>query len=235
MCRYTIDRPDGRAYTPTMSLAGVRSASLDQGAAALDEVERGFDELDFRRAMGRFPTGVTVVTMLGRAGEAYGVTVNAFMSVSLEPPLIAVSLGMSARAHPTMSASERFAVSVLAEDQRDLSDLFAGRRSPSGEDPFVSFRGFPVIAGAVAHVLCRMHSRFDAGDHTIFVGEVEALRTSPGAPLVFHRGRYGALDSAAEGGQAGTGRGVGLEPAADGGRVPAGRAGGPDPGPDGAS
>jgi flavin reductase (DIM6/NTAB) family NADH-FMN oxidoreductase RutF len=182
-----------------MSLAGVRTVAPDQGAAALEEGERGFDELDFRRTMGRFPTGVTVVTMLGPGGEAYGVTVNAFMSVSLEPPLIAVSLGRSARAHPTLSASERFAVSVLAEDQGALSDVFAGRRAPSGEDPFEPFHGFPVIAGAVAHVLCRMHSRFDAGDHTIFIGEVEALRTAPGSPLVFHRGRYCGLDRGADG------------------------------------
>ncbi|HZW27813.1 MAG TPA: flavin reductase family protein [Trueperaceae bacterium] len=178
-----------------MSLPGVRTSTTDQGAATLSEGERGFDDLDFRRTMGRFPTGVTVVTMLGPGERPYGVTVNAFMSVSLEPPLVAVSLGQAARAHPTLAASERFAVSVLAEDQRALSDRFAGRRAPTGDDPFVPFHGFPVIEGAVAHVLCRMHSSFEAGDHTIFVGEVEALRTSPGAPLVFHSGRYGALAS----------------------------------------
>lgn len=175
-----------------MSLAGVRTAQRDRVAASVEE--RGFDDLDFRRTMGRFPTGVTVVTMLGRDGEPYGVTVNAFMSVSLEPPLIAVSLGRSARAHPTLAACDRFAVSVLAEDQAAVSDRFAGRRAPAGDDPFVAFAGFPVIAGAVAHVVCRMHSSFEAGDHTIFVGEVEALRTAPGRPLVFHAGRYGALE-----------------------------------------
>src|SRR5690606_15199356 len=182
-----------------MSLPGVRTSTTDQGAATLSEGERGFDDLDFRRTMGRFPTGVTVVTMLGPGERPYGVTVNAFMSVSLEPPLIAISLGKAARAHPTLAASERFAVSVLAEDQRAISDRFAGRLPPSEDDPFVAFHGFPVIDGAVAHVLCRMHSRLDAGDHTIFVGEVEALRTAPGLPLVFHAGRYGGIEFPSEG------------------------------------
>jgi flavin reductase (DIM6/NTAB) family NADH-FMN oxidoreductase RutF len=177
-----------------MTVAGVRNASPD--TAALEE--RGFDQLDFRRTMGRFPTGVTVVTMVGHDGHAYGVTVSAFMSVSLEPPLIAVSLGMRARAYPTLAASERFGVSVLAEDQADVSDRFAGRLPRTGPDPFVPFHGFPVVDGAVAHVVARMHSRFDAGDHTIFIGEVEALRTAPGRPLVFHGGRYEALEHVPE-------------------------------------
>src|SRR5690606_14169238 len=165
-----------------------------QGPAAPEEGARSFDHLEFRRTMGRFPTGVTVVTMVGPDGQAYGVTVNAFMSVSLEPPLVAVSLGKAARAHPTLAASERFGISVLSCEQAHLSDRFAGRLAPTGEDPFVPFEGFPVVDGAVAHVLCRMHSRCEAGDHTIFIGEVEALRSFPGDPLVFHRGRYCAVE-----------------------------------------
>ena len=155
---------------------------------------RQFDSLNFRRAMGRFPTGVTVVTMLAPDGQAYGITINAFMSVSLEPPLIAVSLDRSARAYTTMLGSERFAVSVLADDQRAVSDRFAGRRVPQEPEPFVELDGFPVVPGAVAHIVCAMHSHFDAGDHTIFIGRVEALQTGHGEPLVFERGRYTRLE-----------------------------------------
>ncbi len=175
-----------------MSLSAIRSAV---GArVGSPQPGRDFDSLDFRRAMGRFATGVTVVTMRAPDGNTYGITVNAFMSVSLEPPLIAVSLDRSARAYDTMLASERFAVSVLADDQRAVSDRFAGRRVPQEPPPFDELDGFPVVPGAVAHVVCGMHSRCDAGDHTIFIGRVEALGTATGEPLVFERGRYTRLE-----------------------------------------
>lgn len=178
-----------------MSLAGLRSGS--RAPAAPQDGERAFDSLDFRRAMGCFATGVTVVTMLGEDDEVFGLTVNAFMSVSLEPPLIAVSVGKAARAHPTLAASERFAVSVLGEGQGAVSDRFAGRRPAEGSDSFTSLAGFPVVEGAVAHVVCRMHSSMEAGDHTIFVGEVEALSSEPGEPLLFHGGRYCVVEDGA--------------------------------------
>lgn len=162
--------------------------------------QQGFSSLDFRRTMGRFATGVTVVSMLAEDGTVeppkarpFGITVNAFMSVSLEPPLIAVSIDKSAHAHATLQSAERFAVSVLAEGQRDLSDYFAGRRVDPGRDPFVEFAGFPVVDGAVAHIVCRSHDAFEAGDHTIFVGEVTALRQAEGRPLIFHAGVYDRL------------------------------------------
>lgn len=177
-----------------MSLSAVNPAVGARVGAERLQPGRGFDSLDFRRAMGRFPTGVTVVTMLSPDGRAYGITVNAFMSVSLEPPLIAVSLDRSARAYATLAGSERFAVSVLAEDQRAVSDRFAGRRVPHEPQPFAELDGFPVVSGAVAHIVCGMHSRFDAGDHTIFVGHVQALQTGHGEPLVFERGRYTQLE-----------------------------------------
>ena len=150
-------------------------------------VGEGFSGLEFRRTMGRFATGVTVVSMLAEEGaarngsaerrrRAFGITVNAFMSVSLEPPLIAISIDKAAHAHATLASADRFAVSVLAEEQRHLSDHFAGRRVDPGLDPFVALAGFPVVDGAVAHIVCRSHDAFEAGDHTIFIGEVEALR-----------------------------------------------------------
>lgn len=171
----------------------------DAGAKAA-----GFSNLEFRRTLGRFATGVTVVSMLVRdetqsRGEepaqerAFGITVNAFMSVSLEPALIAISIDKSAHAHATLLSSARFGVSVLAEDQRDLSDLFAGRRSDPGLEPFSQMAGFPVIDGAVARLVCRMYQSIEAGDHTIFLGEVEALDNREGSPLIFHAGRYDQL------------------------------------------
>ena len=164
----------------------------------------GFSSLDFRRTMGRFATGVTVVSMLAEEGtaprgggeaqrRAFGITVNAFMSVSLEPPLVAISIDKAAHAHATLEGADRFAISVLGEDQRHLSDHFAGRRVDHGLEPFVSFAGFPVVSGAVAHIVCRSHDAFEAGDHTIFIGQVEALRQADGRPLIFHAGKYGAL------------------------------------------
>ncbi len=178
-----------------MTISAIRPTRGNRGDAVVVDAERAFDAFDFRRAMGRFATGVTVVTMVGPDGEAYGITINAFMSVSLEPPLIAVSIGKKARAHATMAASERFAVSVLGEDQRNVSDRFAGRPAPEGAGRLTLLDGFPVVEGAVAHIVCRMHSSFEAGDHTIYIGEVQALRTAPGGPLVFQGGRYAGLES----------------------------------------
>lgn len=172
--------------------------------AAADLQVESFGGLDFRRTLGRFATGVTVVTMLAhdetltRSGDdaperAFGITVNAFMSVSLEPALIAIGIDKTARAHATLLAAERFGVSVLAEDQRDLSDHFAGRRVDPGLAPYVAMAGFPVIDGAVAQLVCRAYKAVDAGDHTIFLGEVVALGHDAGRPLIFHAGRYDQL------------------------------------------
>ncbi len=177
-----------------MSLSAVRSVVGTPGPTEGRESGGAFDSLDFRRTLGRFATGVTVVTMVAPDGEAYGITINAFMSVSLDPPLIAVSLDRSARAYETMAASERFAVSVLGEHQMAVSDRFAGRPVLHDPEPFEEFAGFPVVPGAIAHIVCRMHASFEAGDHTIFVGRVEALRTAPGDPLIFERGRYTQLE-----------------------------------------
>lgn len=159
---------------------------------------QSFDSRDFRQTLGRFATGITVVTMREAVREVhlprtFGITVNAFMSVSLEPPLVAVSIDKSARAHATLGSSDRFGISVLGADQAHLSDLFAGRPVAQRRDPFVDFADFPVVDGAIAQLVCRAHDRFDAGDHTLFVGRVEALRTREGSPLLYYRGAYQEL------------------------------------------
>ena len=147
------------------------------------------DPREFRRTLGRFATGITVVSM--RSGDrTYGITVNAFMSVSLKPPLIAVCIDKRAQAHATLSESERFGVSILRAEQEDLSDHFAGRPGQAVADPFEQLHGFPVVRGALGQLVCRTYDIADAGDHSFFLGEVEALTSSEGRPLLYFEGRY---------------------------------------------
>lgn len=143
----------------------------------------------FRDTLGRFATGVTIVTM-DRDGTPAGITVNAFLSLSLEPPLVGVAIDLRAGAHDTLMSVERFGVSVLGEHQREVSDYFAGLE-PAEPPPFVRLGGVPVVKGAIAHLACRIVQRVPVGDHTLFVGEVEALALGEGSPLVFFRGGYG--------------------------------------------
>lgn len=146
------------------------------------------DPREFRATLGRFATGVTVVTML-REGEAYGITVNAFMSVSLKPPLVAIAIDERANAHPTLLESDRFGVSILRHDQEGLSNLFAGYPSEA-EPSWVEVDGIPLVAGAIGHIVCRITAQHEAGDHTIFVGHVEHLAHDEGKPLLYFRGTY---------------------------------------------
>ena len=147
------------------------------------------DAKTFRDALGRFATGVTVVGMHTPDGPR-GITVNAFASLSLSPPLVGVSIDHGAGAHAALQASERYGVSVLAADQREISDRFAGR----DVDPPLAWEdlaGAPVLGGALVHLGCRIVDRVVTGDHTLFVGEVEGAAVRDGAPLLYHRGRYG--------------------------------------------
>ena len=146
------------------------------------------DPREFRATLGRFATGVTVVTML-RDGEPYGITVNAFMSVSLKPPLVAIAIDERANAHPTLLESDRFGVSILRDDQDGLSNLFAGYPSETAPS-WVEIEGMPLLDGAIGHIVCRITAQHEAGDHTIFVGHVEHLAYDEGEPLLYFRGKY---------------------------------------------
>lgn len=147
------------------------------------------DPREFRRTLGRFATGVTVVTM--REGQRpHGVTVNAFMSVSLKPPLIAVCIDKRANAHATLLETDAFGVSVLRAEQEEISNHFAGRPVKGLAEVFSEFGGVPVIEGALAHLACRIHSVVDAGDHSIFLGEVATLEAFEGTPLLYFEGQY---------------------------------------------
>lgn len=146
--------------------------------------------------MGAFPTGVAVVTALRPDGTAAGLTVSSLTSVSLEPLLILVCIDHRSLSHDAIVQSGAFAVNLLPESRRDLSDGFAqGER----EDRFrgLGWRreatGSPVLDDALGWLDCRVHQTHVAGDHTIVVGRVEACEVSEGSPLVYHRGGYGRL------------------------------------------
>ena len=133
---------------------------------------------EFRKALGCFSTGVTVITV-DEGGEVHGMTATAFSSVSLDPPLVLVCVGHQARTHAHLQAKKRFGVYVLAADQRAISEYYA-RASEShkhAEEAGARFdrtsHGTPLLHGALAYLECRLHSAQDAGDHTIFIAEVE--------------------------------------------------------------
>lgn len=146
---------------------------------------------DFRAALGRFPTGVTVVTLDDGAGGVHGITVSSFTSLSLDPPLVGVAIGRKARAHGLIARVERYAVSVLAADQADVSDHFAARPVALADDPFEALAGATVLRGAAAQLVCTIVDRVAVGDHTLVVGRVDASRVADVAPLAYQAGRYG--------------------------------------------
>jgi flavin reductase (DIM6/NTAB) family NADH-FMN oxidoreductase RutF len=156
------------------------------------------DPGSFRRAMSAFPTGVTVVTVAGPDRRPYGMTVNAFASVSLEPPLVLICLARSGRGQQLIGAIGAFGVNVLAEGQEELSRRFADRRRPMHAFDDIAVQNgvtdCPVLLDAAASFDCRVHRIVDAGDHVVVLGEVLALRHRPElAPLVFHGGNYASL------------------------------------------
>jgi flavin reductase (DIM6/NTAB) family NADH-FMN oxidoreductase RutF len=146
-----------------------------------------------RDACGLFGTGVNVITT-HCDGQDHGMTANAFMSVSLDPPLIAISIAEKAKALGRIQKSGRFAVSVLAAGMEDLAWHFAGKPKTGVVECFERRDGLPVIKGAVATFVTDVADEVLAGDHSIFVGRVRALTHDPeGKPLLFFRGRFGAL------------------------------------------
>jgi flavin reductase (DIM6/NTAB) family NADH-FMN oxidoreductase RutF len=153
---------------------------------------------DFRRVLGSFAAGVTVVTTRGTDGTAYGLTATAFTSVSLNPPLVLVCVDKRSESHPHLPKSKIFAVNLLAADQEELS----GRFATSGTDKFAGLEtttavtGAPILKGALGYVDCRTTQIVDAGDHTIFIGEIQALDAVEGAPLLYFRGAYHSLPRA---------------------------------------
>ena len=151
------------------------------------------DERHLRNALGRFVTGVTVITTRTAEGKLEGLTANSFSAVSLDPPLVLWSLSRAAASLPVFSAGSHYAINVLASDQKDLAERFARRIADrfSGVGFDEGSGGAPLLHGAAAKFECFNRSRYEEGDHVIFVGEVERCTHRNGAmPLLFHGGRY---------------------------------------------
>jgi len=157
---------------------------------------QAFSAKEFRSALGSFATGVTVVTTRGEE-HAYGMTANAFSSVSLDPPLVLVCVMTGAEGAEHIRTNRCFAVNVLAADQEPISRFFSSKDRPRGRDAFtdvphgIEASGSPILDGVVAFLDCRLHVTLQAGDHDIFIGEVLALGVSDDAqPLLFAGGGY---------------------------------------------
>jgi flavin reductase (DIM6/NTAB) family NADH-FMN oxidoreductase RutF len=152
-----------------------------------------FSPDEFREALGMFATGVTIVTACAADGTLVGLTANSFNSVSLTPPLVLWSLARAAGSMPALSTGSHYAVNILAASQKPLAERFATKNIDRWAD--VEFTrgigGAPVLVGAAASFECFNRSRYDEGDHVIFVGEVERCTHNAGAsPLLFHGGRF---------------------------------------------
>ena len=154
------------------------------------------DAASFRRTMGQFASGVTVVTTRDASGQLLGLTVSAFCSVSLEPPLVLVCIDHRSEANRGLRESGRFAVSVLGEHQEEVSRRFAapGSGKLDGFGFADGHEGLPLVPGALAHVECRVRSFHDEGDHAVWVGEVTRAAAHPGRPLLHHAGGYRRLE-----------------------------------------
>ena len=152
-----------------------------------------FSLQEFRAALGMFATGVTIVTARTTDGKVIGLTANSFNSVSLDPPLVLWSLSQAAASLPAFRAGSHYAINVLAAEQKTLAERFAlkGTDRWAGVSFVEGMGGAPLLAGAAATFECFNRSRYEEGDHVIFVGEVERCSFQPGAsPLLFHGGRF---------------------------------------------
>lgn len=152
------------------------------------------DERQFRSAMGKFATGITIVTT-ELDQNVSGMTANAFISVSLDPPLILVSVDQKASMHEKLKESGHFGVSILNEDQKALSMHFAKQQLLDSIDDHVEkLGGQPVIKNALAKMACRLYDTHPAGDHTLFICEVLDIEIKDGKPLTYYRGKYGHFE-----------------------------------------
>ncbi len=162
---------------------------------AAKERMAGVTSEEFRRACGRFATGVTIASVLDSGGTPHGLTVSSFTSVSLAPPLILICLGHEVTVIEHFRAARFFGVNVLRADQQHLSERFARK----GADRFNGIKwersdaGVPWIPGALAAIECETRQRITSGDHDIFVGEMTRARVTEGNPLIYYASRYSRL------------------------------------------
>jgi len=157
------------------------------------------DSREFRQTLGRFPTGVTIITCLNENGEPVGMTASSFNSVSLDPPLVLWSIDKRAYSLQAFTNASHYAIHVLGEHQQDLSNQFArqGADKFSGVALAEGLAGVPLLTDYCARFQCRNLHQYEGGDHIILVGQVLDFSATEQSPLLFHRGRYARLEDAA--------------------------------------
>jgi flavin reductase (DIM6/NTAB) family NADH-FMN oxidoreductase RutF len=161
-------------------------ATLTPKPPVVDQAAR-----ELRNVMGRFATGVTVITTMHR-DTIHGMTANGFLSVSLRPPLVLVSLGRC-RMGEMLPRTKRYGVSVLAHDQKHFAAHFAAQRPSPTAPTFTIHNDVPLLDGALAHLVCHVVDVHVAGDHELWIGEVEHLAERDGEPLLFYTGKFGTI------------------------------------------
>ena len=149
------------------------------------------DDRQFRTAMGKFATGITVIATEVE-GDVHGMTANAFMSVSLDPKLVVISVRDQAKILSKLQESKIFSVNILAEDQQEVSMIFAGQLKDKQVE-FDRLDGKPVIPGAIAQIACEVSAEHVEGDHTLFIGKVTDIHLEDKEPLLFYSGKYRSL------------------------------------------
>jgi len=149
----------------------------------------------FRKAMSRFASGVTVVSTKDAGGKLHGITVSSFCSVSLEPPMVLICIEKITTSHHAFEESGVFIVNILNENQSALSEKFADPLTDKfdGVDYREGLEGVPILSDALASLECRITFSYHGGDHSIFVGQVENVTASEGDPLLYFRGQYGSI------------------------------------------
>jgi flavin reductase (DIM6/NTAB) family NADH-FMN oxidoreductase RutF len=155
------------------------------------------DPDSFRSVLGRFASGITIVTTLDAQGRDVGMTVSAFASVSLQPPLISVCIDHAASMHKAIAAADRFGVNILASEQEALSRRFAAVESSHRFEGIGYERGesgVVLLDDALGHMECLRVAQHEAGDHTLFIGEVERALARDARPLLYYRGGYAQLE-----------------------------------------
>src|SRR5215204_4517136 len=153
------------------------------------------DPRELRNVMGHFATGVTIITTKDIFGKPFGLTANAFSSLSLDPPLVLICVDKKVDCYACFDQSKVFVVNILSEGQDQLSTRFATKGIEKFEGVAVrqGTLGVPLLEGAVAHIECTLTSAYEGGDHTIYVGEIQSVAASGDRPLLFFKGKYSRL------------------------------------------
>ena len=154
-------------------------------------------ETEFRNALSRFASGVTVVTTKDSNGRLHGITVSSFCSVSLNPPMVLICIEKTTGSHYAFGESGAFVVNILGEEQSSISERFASTIDEKFDhiEHTLNEDGVPVITGSIATLRCKLKHSLDGGDHSIFVGEVEDVIVDEHSPLIYFRGNYRKLAS----------------------------------------